>query len=178
MPIEIVWMRPNAKRVLWQQIGSFFSGAADVVAKKATAVSEDPGLAAGDAGDAAKCWMYVVMPPLGGAAAGLLFHFTSPNDFKAHFGSSAIADLVASCLMEAFATFYLTLYVALRPYHISHPLSPVALFTLVAALVFTAGPVSGGHMNPAVTVGVYTRFKFGRSQVTYFLPTGRYTHCC
>ena len=47
-------MWPQAKRVFWQQIGSFFSGAADVVAKKATAVSEDPGLAAGDAGDAAQ----------------------------------------------------------------------------------------------------------------------------
>lgn len=113
------------------------------------------------AGDAAKCWMYVVMPPLGGAAAGLLFHFTSPDDFKARFKSSAVADLVASCLMEAFATFYLVLYVALLPYHTNHPLSPIALFALTSALIFMAGPVSGGHINPAVTVAVYTRFKFG-----------------
>ena len=62
-----MWL--NAKRVFWQQIGSFFSGAADVVAKKATAVSEDPGLAAGDAGDAAQA----------AAAAAVRTHTSTPS---------------------------------------------------------------------------------------------------
>lgn len=116
--------------------------------------------------DAAKTWMYVLMPAIGGAFAGLLFHFTSPNDFKNRFTTSETANLIASLLMEMFSTFYIALYVALLPYHTNHPLSAVAHFALASALLYTSGAISGCHMNPAVSIAVFIRFKFGMKPST------------
>jgi len=117
------------------------------------------------ANDPVKCWMYVVAPPLGGVAAGLLFHFTSPKDCSKQLIRClpGAVSLTAACFMEFVITFFLALYVGLRPYHNANPLSPVALFALATALLFTAGSVSGAHMNPAVSIGVYARFRLSRT---------------
>ena len=113
--------------------------------------------------DASKCWVYLLCPTLGGAAAGLLFHFTSLGDFQLKFANQKFAAEVAAYLMEFFTTFYRALYLALRPYHNTHPLSSVALFALIVALCSTGGAASGAHMNPAVSIGVFTRFRIGTS---------------
>jgi len=116
--------------------------------------------------DPATCWVYLLCPTLGGAASGLLFHFSSPEDFEEKFKDQKLAKTAAAVLMEFFATTFLGLYLALRPYHGTDPLSPVAFFALAVAITYTCAPASGCHMNPAVSAAVFLRFQLGTSQAT------------
>jgi len=99
-------------------------------------------------------------PTLAGGAAGVLFLFTSPKDCSKQLAClPSNVGLIGALFMEFLATFFLALYVALGPYHSLDVLSPVAFFALTTALLFAAGPTSGCHMNPAISLGVYVRFR-------------------
>jgi len=45
------------------------------------------------------------------------------------------------------------------------PFAPVAIGAVLAVMVYMGGHVSGGHFNPAVTLGVWIRGKLPRAQV-------------
>jgi|EP00927_Polykrikos_kofoidii_P055258 aquaporin Z len=54
---------------------------------------------------------------------------------------------------EFVGTFFLVLTISLNVLQ-NHPWGPIAIGFMLTALIFTSGSVSGGHFNPAVTVGV------------------------
>ncbi len=67
-------------------------------------------------------------------------------------------------LVEFIGTFFLvfTVGMAVRS---GAALAPVAIGAALMVMVFAGGHVSGGHFNPAVTLGVYLRGKCDKSDV-------------
>lgn len=63
-------------------------------------------------------------------------------------------------LVEFIGTFFLVFtvgMVAIEPG--AGDLAPLAIGTVLAIMVYAGGPISGGHYNPAVTLGVWLRGK-------------------
>jgi aquaporin Z len=61
-------------------------------------------------------------------------------------------------IVEFIGTFFLVLTVGLAV-HSGSALAPLAIGSVLAVMIFAGGHVSGGHFNPAVTLGVYLRGK-------------------
>lgn len=59
-------------------------------------------------------------------------------------------------LAEAIATFLFVLSI-IGAVNSGSPLTPLAIGLALAVLVFSTGHISGAHLNPAVSVGVFLR---------------------
>jgi aquaporin Z len=72
--------------------------------------------------------------------------------------------MVRKLVVEAIGTFFLVLTVGLVS-TASHPslLAPLAIGSTLMVMVYAGGHISGGHYNPAVTLGVFIR---GRATAT------------
>ncbi|KAJ1446105.1 aquaporin-like protein [Pelagophyceae sp. CCMP2097] len=64
------------------------------------------------------------------------------------------APLAKCVAAETFGTFFLAASIALAR---GAPLAPVAIGGTLAVMIYALGGVSGGHFNPAVTLGVFLR---------------------
>jgi aquaporin Z len=62
----------------------------------------------------------------------------------------------AAYTMEFIGTFYLTLVVALTA---SSPQQPLAVGCCLTALIYAGGHISGGHLNPTVSLAIFLRQK-------------------
>ena len=63
-------------------------------------------------------------------------------------------------IVEFIGTFFLVLTIGLTVLGTSGPaaaLAPLAIGSVLAVMIFAGGHVSGGHYNPAVTLGVFLR---------------------
>ena len=69
-------------------------------------------------------------------------------------------------IVEFIGTFFLVLTVGLAVRSGSN-LAPLAIGSVLACMIFAGGYVSGGHYNPAVSIGVLLRGKLDRKD---FLP--------
>jgi len=59
---------------------------------------------------------------------------------------------------ELIGTFFLVLTVGLTAvYGSAGAMAPIAIGLVLAIMIYAGGPVSGGHFNPAVTIGVWLR---------------------
>ena len=59
-------------------------------------------------------------------------------------------------LAEALATFLFVLAI-IAAVNSGNPLTPLAIGFTLAVLVYATGHISGAHLNPAVSVGVFLR---------------------
>lgn len=68
-------------------------------------------------------------------------------------------------LMEFIGTFFLVFTVGMVSIEPGvGVLAPVAIGTVLAVMVYAGGPISGGHYNPAVSLGVWLRGKLEPAQ--------------
>jgi aquaporin Z len=73
-------------------------------------------------------------------------------------------------LAEFIGTFFLVLTIGLVIIAPGVPagFAPVAIGSVLAVMVFATGHISGGHLNPAVTLGVYLRGKLTLNDALYY----------
>ncbi|HEY1306954.1 MAG TPA: aquaporin [Vicinamibacterales bacterium] len=73
-------------------------------------------------------------------------------------------------IVEFIGTFFLVLTVGAT---VIHPgagaLAPIAIGSALMVMVYAGGHVSGAHYNPAVTLAVYLRGRFARSDVPGYM---------
>jgi aquaporin Z len=74
-------------------------------------------------------------------------------------------------LAEFIGTFFLVLTIGCTVLgHGAGPLAPLAIGSALMVMIFAGGHISGGHFNPAVTLGVWLRGKCeGRDVAPYML---------
>jgi aquaporin Z len=74
-------------------------------------------------------------------------------------------------LAEFIGTFFLVLTIGCTVLgHGAGPLAPLAIGSALMVMIFSGGHISGGHFNPAVTLGVWLRGKCeGRDVAPYML---------
>jgi aquaporin Z len=70
------------------------------------------------------------------------------------------------CLVEFIGTFFLVFTVGMTV-RAGAPLAPIAIGASLMVMVFAGGHISGGHYNPAVTLGVFLR---GRTEARELVP--------
>jgi len=98
----------------------------------------------------------------GAALASLAFFALRPGEFEGESEGKAPGDvsLTVKCMAECIGTFFLVLTVGLNV--VQGPSNPAAVVSIAAALmamIYALGPVSGAHLNPAVTVAITIRSK-------------------
>ena len=69
-------------------------------------------------------------------------------------------------LVEFIGTFFLVLTVVLTVNGTAGIMAPVAIGSILMVMIYSGGHISGGHFNPAVTLGVWVRGKIGMPGVT------------
>jgi len=97
-------------------------------------------------------------PLLGGVLAAGAFRQLARQEFGA---GSLAADrvMLCKCGVEALGTAMLCFTVgACDP---AYPLKPVAVGSTLMVMVYMGGWISGGHYNPAVTLAVYLKARWG-----------------
>jgi len=75
---------------------------------------------------------------------------------------------VAKYLTEFLGTFFLVLTIGLTVLN-GTPLAPLAIGSAFMIMVYMGGHVSGGHYNPAVSLGVFLRGKLPASEFVPYL---------
>lgn len=71
-------------------------------------------------------------------------------------------------IVEFIGTFFLVLTVGFAV-HSGSVLAPLAIGSVLAVMIFAGGHVSGGHFNPAVTLGVWIRGKCDTKDVAPYM---------
>ena len=75
---------------------------------------------------------------------------------------------MARYLTELIGTFFLVLTIGFTAVA-GAPMAPLAIGSILMVMVYMGGHVSGGHYNPAVSLGVFLRHKLdGRDLVAYW----------
>jgi aquaporin Z len=69
--------------------------------------------------------------------------------------------------VEFIGTFFLVFTIGSAVIPLAHPLAPLAIGSVLMVMIFAGGHISGGHYNPAVTLGVFLR---GKCPVVDFVP--------
>src|SRR6202167_4305796 len=73
-------------------------------------------------------------------------------------------------LAEFIGTFFLVLTVGCTVIgHCAGPLAPLAIGAALMVMIFAGGHISGGHFNPAVTLGVWLRGKCETKHVAPYM---------
>src|ERR1700716_2372674 len=73
-------------------------------------------------------------------------------------------------LAEFIGTFFLVLTIGCTVIgHGAGPLAPLAIGTALMVMIFAGGHISGGHFNPAVTLGVWLRGKCEAKDVAPYM---------
>lgn len=75
---------------------------------------------------------------------------------------------MAKYLTEFLGTFFLVLTIGLTVLN-GTPLAPLAIGSALMIMVYMGGHVSGGHYNPAVSLGVFLRGKLPASEFVPYL---------
>lgn len=71
-------------------------------------------------------------------------------------------------LVEFIGTFFLVLTIGCTVVgHSAGPLAPLAIGSVLMVMIFAGGHISGGHFNPAVTLGIWMR---GKCEAKHVLP--------
>ena len=76
-------------------------------------------------------------------------------------------------VVEFIGTFFLVFTIgmcALEP-HSAGNLAPVAIGAALMVMIYAGGHISGGHFNPAVTLGVFLRGKFPSSDLAFYIAS-------
>src|SRR6202166_4724350 len=69
---------------------------------------------------------------------------------------------------ELIGTFFLVLTIGCTVIgHGAGPLAPLAIGSALMVMIFAGGHISGGHFNPAVTLGVWLR---GKCEAKHVVP--------
>ena len=107
-------------------------------------------------------WLHVVAPLAGGLFAGVLFRFTHPQEVQGPEAPAAtmmstrqalapfVVEFVGTCMLA------FTVGCAAAPSNGSG-LAPLAIGAMLMTQVFMGGATSGGHYNPAVSLGALVR---------------------
>lgn len=72
----------------------------------------------------------------------------------------------APLMCEFWGAFFLVLTITLSA---GHPLAAFAIGTVLSLCIYATGPLSGGHLNPAVTLGVLLRGKIPEFNVLTYM---------
>ena len=73
-------------------------------------------------------------------------------------------------LAEFIGTFFLVLTIGCTVIgHGAGALAPLAIGSALMVMIFAGGHISGGHFNPAVTLGVWLRGKCGTKDVVPYM---------
>lgn len=103
-------------------------------------------------------WLFFIAPFLGAALAGLVFRFNCPLGK----GWSHTCPLLKKFFAEFFGTYTLVLLGAGTAVFTTDPIRlniAVAFGLALIAAAYGIGGISGGHINPAVTLGVFVAKK-------------------
>jgi aquaporin Z len=130
--------------------------------------------------------VYMIGPFLGSFIAAILYRLITPLDIspqapagegKSFFSNYNILErpdlavdsikytITNKVVCELTGTFFLTYTVGMCDG--SKPLAALAIGTSLATSIYGLGFVSGGHFNPAVTVGVHVHKKLANSDYAY-----------
>ncbi|HON07305.1 MAG TPA: MIP/aquaporin family protein [Verrucomicrobiota bacterium] len=72
-------------------------------------------------------------------------------------------------LVEAIGTFFLVLTVIVTVNGTAGNMAPIAIGSILMVMIYAGGHISGGHYNPAVTLGVWIRGKCPASDVPWYM---------
>lgn len=122
--------------------------------------------------DSQDMWVFLVGPAIGGLLAGIVFRVTNPTEWdddtdplgknfkrltKSHHNPEGdITRTAAMLTMEFIGTFFLVWTVAMTRNALTSG-GYIAVGAILASMIYAGGAISGGHYNPAVTLGVYIR---------------------
>lgn len=104
--------------------------------------------------------LYAMVQLMGGAAAaGTAFALITKDD----------RDLLPKLTAEFVGTFFLVFTVCVSVLGTSGPMAALAIAAALTSMIYATGHVSGGHLNPAVTVAILLS---GRPRTNMQLGTG------
>ena len=78
--------------------------------------------------------------------------------------------LLRKCIVEFIGTFFLVFVIGCVSSQAHAVLAPLAIGAVLMVMIFAGGHISGGHYNPAVTLGVWIRGRCGVVEAgSYFI---------
>ena len=76
--------------------------------------------------------------------------------------------MTAKLITEFVGTFFLVLTIGLTVL-IGEPLAPLAIASVLVAMIYLGGHVSGAHYNPAITLAVWMRGRLPTSEIAPYM---------
>lgn len=109
---------------------------------------------------------YVIAQCVGGAVASSAFRWMRPIEYGEDAPEGSFRAVYGRYVAEFVGTFFLVLTVGLNVLQgyddPEVPLNEAAVFSVAAALmvmIYCVGNISGGHLNPAVTIAIYATMR-------------------